>query len=332
MPFSRRALVGLALTAPVLAACGASEAPTVSGGSPSAAAGSPTATSDAAGMIRVIDSRGVTVTLERPATRVVTLEWGPTEDVLALGVEPVAVADPAGFASYVSSVTLPEGTPDVGLRTEPSLESIAAAEPDLILGVNGSIPENAIAQAEQIAPVVLLTGADATRQLENLRDNFNTVALLLGREAAAQEVLSQLDAKLEESAAALSGVTAPYIFAWINVTGSTADLRMHSSRSVPGAIAEELGLTNAYTEPGDDAWGIGSWDLEALTTLPADTQILSWANDDADPLAALAGNPLWDGLAPVQAGNVHPAALHIWVYGGPMSMMQWADDLVAQLA
>lgn len=330
MPLTRRALMGLALTAGALTACGTTEAPTTAGGSPTTA---PTDAATAAqGAITVTDSRGVTVSLDAPATRVVTLEWGPTEDVLALGVEPVAVADPTGFASYVSSVTLPNGTADVGLRTEPSLESIAVAEPDLILGVNGSIPENAIAQAEQIAPVVLLTGADASRPLENVRDNFRAVATLLGREERAEEILTEFDAKLTDSAAALEGTTAPYIFTWMNVTGSTADLRMHATRSVPGAVGEQLGLTNAYTEPGDDAWGIGSWDLEALTNLPEDTRILSWANDDADPIAALQGNALWEGLAPVRAGNVHPVALHIWVYGGPRSLMQWADDLVANLA
>ena len=160
MSVSRRALMGLALAAPVLAACGTTEA---------ARTAAPTGSATSGGSIRLTDSRGVTVTLAQPATKVVTLEWGPTEDVLALGVTPVAVADPTNFTAWNSAVTLPAGTPDVGLRTEPSLESIAKAEPDLILGVTGSIPEAAIAQVEKIAPVFLLQAADASRQIDLMR-------------------------------------------------------------------------------------------------------------------------------------------------------------------
>lgn len=324
MSLSRRALVGIALTVPILAACGTTEAPR--------SAPTPGASSPAAGAITATDSRGVRVTLPRAATKVVTLEWGPTEDVLALGVAPVAVADPKGFSSWVSSQTLPAGTADVGLRTEPSLESIAKAEPDLILGVTGSIPEQAIAQAEKIAPVFLLKAADASRPLDQMRENFTTTATLLGKTDAATPILSAFDAKLAQGKQRLAGVTAPYIFTYINVTGSTADLRMHSDRSLPGAVAKELGLKNAWAEPGDDAWGIGSIDLEGLTTFPADTRVLYWANSSTDPMTALKGNALWEGLPFVKDGHVVPAADRIWIYGGPTSLMQWVDDLVAKAA
>ena len=52
-------------------------------------------------------------------------------------------------------------------------------EPDLIIGIVGSVPEAAMAQMEKIAPVVLLTGADASRPIELLKENFNTTAKLL---------------------------------------------------------------------------------------------------------------------------------------------------------
>lgn len=325
MPVTRRALVSLALTAPLLAACGTTEAPRTAASTASGSGGTA-----ASGSIQVTDSRGKTITLAQPATRVVTLEWAPTEEVLSLGVTPVAVADPKGFAGWVSSQTLPAGTVDVGLRTEPSLESIAKAEPDLILGVNGSIPEQAIAQAEKIAPVVLLKGADATRPLDNMRDNVRAIATLLGKEAEAARLLGAFDAKLAEAKGKVNQ-KAPYIFTYINTTGGAVDLRMHADRSLPGAVAKELGLVNAWTQPGDDAWGIGSLDLEGLTKLPADTRVLYWANSSADPIAALKGNALWSGLPFVKAGQVQPAADRVWVYGGPASMTQWIDELTTKL-
>lgn len=322
MPISRRATLGAVLVAPLLVACGTTEAPVTSSAIETATGGA----------VTVTDARGVTVTLDAPATRVVTLEWGPTEDVLTLGVDPVGAADPAGFGTWVTSQTLPDDVIDVGLRTEPSLESIAKAEPDLILGIEGSIPEEAIEQAEEIAPVVLLTGSDATQPLENMRQNFLTTAQLLGRTAEAETTLAAMDTAFAEAATALEGQTQPYVFTYINTTGSAVDLRMHSDRSLPGAVAAELGLVNGYTEPGDDVWGIGSLDLEGMTTLPANTRILYWASGGADPVTDLTGNAVWESLDAVKDGEVHPAADGIWVYGGPASLTQWADDLVSILA
>lgn len=323
MPFSRRSLVGMALTAPVLAACGTTDA---------ARTAAPSGAGGASDPITLTDYRGVQVTLNKPATRVVTLEWAPTEDVLALGVRPVAVADPKGYSEWVSSQRLPEGIADVGLRTEPSLESIAKAEPDLILGVDGSVPEQALAQAEKIAPVFLLKGAEGSRPVERMRQNFTETAKLIGKEAAASPILAAFDAKLAEGKAKLAGVTAPYIFTYMGIKGSTATLRMHGDRSAPCAVAKQLGLTNAWKEPGDDAWGLASIDLEALTQFPADTRLLYWATGGDNPVELLKGNALWQGLPFVKAGNVKPAADKIWIYGGPTSMMQWIDDLVAKLA
>lgn len=137
--------------------------------------------SGSAGQVSVTDGAGKTITLDQPATRVVTLEWGQTEDVVTLGVQPVGVADPKGYASWVTSAPLTGDPVDVGLRTEPSVESIAKADPDVIIGITESIPESALAQIEKIAPVVLLKGADATRPLDLMRENFTTIATLLGK-------------------------------------------------------------------------------------------------------------------------------------------------------
>src|SRR5690606_26094626 len=75
----------------VLAACGTTEAPvpeTAASAEPSAAP------------VTVTDSRGKEVTLDRPATRVVSLEWGETEMLVSLGVMPVGAADVKGFATW----------------------------------------------------------------------------------------------------------------------------------------------------------------------------------------------------------------------------------------
>lgn len=316
------ALGAAALTSPLLG-CGTTEDAVQPAASEAA--------SDGGGAITVTDGRGKQVTLARPATTVVTLEWANTEDVITLGVQPAGVADIKGYRTWVSSAAM-TGTPvDVGLRGEPSLESVAEAKPDLILGISDSIPASAMAQLEKVAPVVVLTGADATRPFELMRHNFTTTAKLLGKDAEAATILGDLDArvaaaKAKVESAGKAGV--PYVFSYIYEAGNQIALRMHGTRSQPGHFAERLGLKNAWPDPGDDQWGLSDADIEALTKLPAETQFMYWGNAESDPVSTtLPKNAVWKGLDFVKQDNVTNVADKIWVYGGPASMMQWVDDL-----
>ena len=317
------ALSAAALASP-LVACGSTEQAVRPAASEAAAP-------DGAGAVTVTDGRGQEVTLPRPATRVVTLEWGNTEDLITLGLQPVGAADLEGYRAWVSAAPI-AGTPvDVGLRGEPSLESVAEAEPDLILGIADSIPESAMAQMEKIAPVVVLKAADATRPADLMRQNFVTTAKLLGKDAEATAVLADLEARVTAAkgrveAAGKAGV--PYVFSYLYEAGNSVALRMHGSRSQPGYFAEQLGLTNAWSDPGDEQWGLSDADIEALTKLPTETEFLYWGNAESDPVTGtLPKNAVWKGLGFVQQGTVTKAADKIWVYGGPASMMQWVDDV-----
>ena len=310
----------LALT---LSACGTTED-----------AAAETAAAGSGEKITVTDARGKEVTLDGPAKKVVTLEWAQTEDVIALGVDPVGIADIKGFQEWDTAVKVGGDPSDVGLRAEPSVEAVGALAPDLILGVEESIPDEALAQMEAIAPVVLVKAADATAPLDRVRQNFETTAKLLGKDQEAKKVLGDLDASLADGKAALADrETAPYVFSYIYGEGSQITFRMHADRSIPGAVAKQLGLTNAFTAPGDDAWGLQSYDVEALTTLPADTRFLYWSDDKTNPVDdVLPSNPVWTGLPFVKSGNLAEFGGGIWMYGGPKSMQQLVDAFVKEFA
>ena len=292
---------------------------------------SPRTSSAATGPITITDGRGEEVTLDAPAERVVTLEWNVTEDVASLGVQPVGVADVAGYGSWATAAPLSGDPVDVGTRTEPSVESVAEADPDLILGIIGSIPEGAMKQMEEIAPVVLLTGADASQPLDLMRGNYETTASLLGKQAEAEAVLADLDAAIatgKERIAAAGSAGTPFSFSYIYEEGNSFSLRMHGPGSQPIALATELGLTPAFTEAGDPEWGLSTLDLEGLTTLPENTLFTWWGNDEVDdPTDALADNALWNSLPFVKAGAVHQAGNGIWVYGGPASSIPWVEQV-----
>ncbi|WP_114561021.1 ABC transporter substrate-binding protein [Desertihabitans aurantiacus] len=325
----RPALLAALVSTLALAACGTTDPATTDGPEEAAAAGGEP--------ITVTDGRGREVTLpDGPATEVVTLEWASTEYVTALGVQPVGASDVEGYGSWASAAPLADGVADVGLRTEPSIEAVASLEPDLILGDTTSIPEDAMAQMEQIAPVVLLEGARTDGLVELLEDNQSLVGQLLGKEAEAEALNAAFDTRIEELAGeveAAGKAGTPVVFAYPSAASNSVDVRMHGPGSAPGTLATLLGLENAWTEPGDEAYGISSSDVEGLTRLPEDTEFLYWGNDGTEDAVTtvLADNAVWQGLPFVQADRVHRAGVGIWVYGGTPSMVQLAEDITTQV-
>ncbi|HWD01372.1 MAG TPA: ABC transporter substrate-binding protein [Amycolatopsis sp.] len=141
-------VTGLLAAAALLGACGQPAKPTTSGvGDKNVAAGGRLfATADAetaklgADVGPGVFPRTVTHALgktkiEKAPTRVVVLDSGELDDVLALGITPVGMATTAGqtgVPSYLSDRV--KGIPTIGDINNLNLEKIAALRPDLILG------------------------------------------------------------------------------------------------------------------------------------------------------------------------------------------------------
>lgn len=315
----------LLVTALTLAACGTTEEADAGGASKAPA-------SDA-GPVTFTDERGEQ-TLDAPATEVVSLEWGLTENLLALGVDVVGQADVEGYNTWDTSVALDASTPDVGMRGEPSLDAISALEPELI-AVTTDTPDNVIDQLADIAPVVTLRGSDGTDPIGYMRQTVETLATATGTEDKGTELLEGFDAKVAEGKKALeeAGVAgASYVMAdgWVN--NGTVSVRMYTPGSFLGAVGAELGLANAWTGEGDPDYGLAQTDVEGLTAL-SDVQFVYAASDsEADPFAeGLAGNAIWEQLPFVVAGDVHRIPDGIWMFGGPASANAYVDALVAAL-
>ncbi|MFI2704687.1 ABC transporter substrate-binding protein [Cellulosimicrobium composti] len=315
-------------TALALTACGTTE-------DPAADDTADGATSDAAsGPVTYTDERGEH-TLDAPATDVVSLEWGLTENLVALGVEPAGQADVAGYNTWNTVAPIDESTPDVGMRGEPSLDAISALEPDLVVTTT-DVPENVIAQIEEVAPVLALRGSDAEDPIGYMRSTVETLGTVTGREDEAAAALETYDTKIAEAAAALdeaglAGAEFTMADGWI--ANGAVSIRMYTPGSFFGAIGEELGLVNAWTEGGDPDYGLAQTDVEGLTQL-GDVQFLYAASDsEADPFAdGLAGNAVWEQLPFVAAGDVHRLPDGIWMFGGPLSAAAYADAVADALS
>ena len=314
-----------ALAALALAACGTTEDPAAD-----AADESPAAT----GPVTYTDERGEH-TLDAPATDVVSLEWGLTENLVTLGVDPIGQADVEGYNTWDTVAPIDDGTPDVGTRGEPSLDAISALEPDLVVTTT-DLPENVITQIEEVAPVLALRGSDGEDPIGYMRETVTTLGEVTGTQDAATAALEDFDAKVAEGTAAIdeAGLAgAEFVMADGWIANGTVSVRLFTPGSFFGALGEEIGLKNAWTEGGDPDYGLAQTDVEGLTAL-GDVQFVYAANEsEADPFAeGLKDNKVWEQLPFVAAGDVHRIPDGIWMFGGPLSASAYLDALVDTLA
>ncbi|MEJ2869521.1 iron-siderophore ABC transporter substrate-binding protein [Actinomycetospora sp. OC33-EN08] len=316
VPGRRGAAFALLLCSVLLAACGGT-------------VGDPGASAPQAPAAITIDTARGPVGLPGPATRVVSLEWVHTEELLALGVVPVGVADIRGYGEWLQApdVAIPPGVRDVGTRNAPSLEQITALDPDLIIASEDRVGAGYEALS-RIAPVLSF---DYKRepQLENLEQRFRGVGTAVGRTDRAEDVLRALEARtgeLRSRLAAAGREGAAYSMAQGYTSQGAPTIRLFTDRSAAAQALNAAGLRNTWTGQAD-AYGLTIVGVEGLTRISPQSQFLYVANPADDPFTgALAANPLYQGLPFVAENRTTGLDSGTWQFGGPSSMMFLLDQ------
>jgi ferric hydroxamate transport system substrate-binding protein len=319
----------LLIFALVLAGCGAAS------NTPESQTATPDSTpAEAAGPVKVRHNRGE-ITLDSPAKRVVVLEWTFTEDMVALGVQPIGNADNTGYKQYVSSeAALDSSVTDVGTRDEPNLEAIAALKPDLIIS---NVDGNAAIydQLKAIAPTVEYSlnsgnGYDYDKMVEI----FNNIAVALGKEDKAKQVLKELDqhyAQAKEKLAAAGKAEFHYILTQAFTYQNAASLRMFADNSVVVGTLAKIGLVNDWKPAKLEPYGFSTVGIEALSAVQ-DSNFLYIVQPDDDVFgAALKNNSVWNGLNFVKEKRTYALDSKTWTFGGPVSSKALVDNAVAAI-
>jgi iron complex transport system substrate-binding protein len=287
--------------------------------------------------ITLTDATGHKVALDGPAKKVVGTEWHEVELLVSLGVDPVGVADVKGYKTWDSAVPLKNEPKDIGTRGEPSMDTIAALKPDLVVA-STDLPPAAVKQLRKVAPVIEVRSGNAADPLGQMTKNLDLLAKATGTTEQAEKIKSDFDAKLAEGKKALEAAGlggAKYAFADGYDISNQVSIRPFTSGSLIGAVNDKLGLKNDWTVKGDEAYGLGSTDVEGLTKLSDDVHFAYIGNDGdkaSTPFTgALAKDKVWTSLPFVKKGNVHRLDDGIWMFGGPGSMSQYVDSVVAEL-
>ncbi|MGW6956673.1 ABC transporter substrate-binding protein [Streptomyces chartreusis] len=287
--------------------------------------------------ITLTDASGTKVELDGPAKKVVGTEWHEVELLISLGVDPVGVADVKGYKTWDQAVPLKNEPKDIGTRGEPSMDTIAALKPDLIVA-GTDLPPAAVKQLRKVAPVLEVRSASAADPIGQMTKNLDIIAEATGTGERAEKIQDAFDAKVTEGKKALADAGldgAPVAFADGYDISNQVSIRPYTSGSLISAVNEQLGLKNAWKVEGDKDYGLGTTDVEGLTKLGDDVRFAYIGNDGdkgSTPFTdALAKDKVWTSLPFVKKGNVHRLPDGIWMFGGQESMGAYIDALVKEL-
>jgi ABC-type Fe3+-hydroxamate transport system substrate-binding protein len=190
----------------------------------------------------------------------VAIDWGLAETLVALGAPPLGLAESRGYREWVSQPAMPDSVAEIGLRSTPNLEYIAALRPDVIL----STPQFAAIDPvlASVAPVLsLATYTEALSPYRNATDITRQLGALLGRQEEAESLIADTEERIAQLARSLEGTPSRKVLvvnfhddrhAWIHTKGSLFD-----------DVLTRAGLENAWEGPGN-AWGIANGTVDQL--------------------------------------------------------------------
>ncbi|WP_417526438.1 Fe(3+) dicitrate ABC transporter substrate-binding protein [Marinomonas shanghaiensis] len=249
----------------------------------------------------VEDSKG-TFSLDYIPQRIVVLELSFVDALAAVGVSPVGIADDKDPDRILKEIRDEIGTwTSVGTRSQPSLETISALKPDLIIA-DISRHEGVYADLQKIAPTLILPSRRATYE-ENLQ-----ATAIIGKAIGKDQ---EMQARLKKHVQVMSDFAQQLPAGKEVQFGVARDdaLFLHTADSYAGGVIRALGLKNANTGRSDDAYRQTS--LEQFLAVNPDYFIVGnyvtpsiidkWKNE-----------PLWSVLKAAKNHHIYSVNPNTW--------------------
>lgn len=264
--------------------------------------------------------------------RLITLDGVAFEDAIALGIKPIATVF-SNLSSHLNSQL--DNVENIGQSGEPSLETILALKPDLIMGLDSY--QSIYAQTSKVAPTVLFEFEHSGQW----KEVFQTIGQALGRNDIAQQVMDDYNKRLEEFKARM-GDRRPEVSV-VRIYPNSINLYLRDS--FPGTVLQDAGLArpSAQDLSADAARRIANNPIQMVISSEVLSQVdgdvlFVWtaeneikANQEAQKkLKELQNDPLWKTLKVVQNNQVYFVPSY-WIGSGPIAANAVLDDLFKYL-
>lgn len=255
--------------------------------------------------------------------RLVALDWGLVQTLLALGLSPIASAENELYRESVREPKLPATVLELGLRSEPNLELLQQLQPDLILlGSDQSVLQPRL---NAIAPTEIFETRDHGTPIEQVAQLTLDVATRIQRLAAGEQYLTSAWQIFSDAHSRCAHLNVAPLHV-ISVIDERRAL-VFGQGSLFDDVLVRLGLHNAWLT-ATNGWGYATIGFEQLAEQP-DAQLVYFnAAPGLEP--RLANNPLWRNLPSVLSGHAIKLP-EVLFYGGMPSAVSFAQLLAEHL-
>ncbi|MDT9593314.1 ABC transporter substrate-binding protein [Nocardioides zeae] len=288
-----------------------------------------------AATIEVEDNFG-TVEVASPPSRVVATDNRLFETLSDWGVE--LVAAPVPLIPESSGYFGDDGIVDLGLHTEPDLEAVVAAEPDLI--VNGQRFADYQEDFASLAPDAAIVSLDP-REGEPLDEELKRQVTVLGeifdKQDEAQALADELDAAVERAAAAYDA--ADTVMA-VNVSAGEIGYLAPGVGRTLGPVFDLLGLSPALEVDGssDDHQGddisveaIASAEPDWILVLDRDAPLTTQDGSYVPAAEAIEGSQALAGVPAVEEDQIVYMPTDTYLNEGIQTYIEFLDGFADAL-
>jgi iron complex transport system substrate-binding protein len=274
-----------------------------------------------------------TSTVRADPQRIVVLSGDELDALCALGLQSriVAAALPDGSDSQPSYLgTVVHDVPGAGTRSQPDMESIKAANPDLILGSQAQTPD-AYPKLTAIAPTVLTGPAGAKWE-----DNLRVVGAATGRLDAANNLIDGFQQAADKTGA--DNDATHFQASVVQLTDTT--MKVYGVDSFAGSVLADVGVDRPagqrFTDKPFVEVGITDADLENspdLSIADGDIVYLSFDSPAAkDRASTVLGSDAWRKLSANRDNRVFAVNNEVWQTGqgivaarGMLADLKWVN-------
>jgi iron complex transport system substrate-binding protein len=199
--------------------------------------------------IRITDSHGKWA-FKEPPKRIAVINWTLTEQLLELGVTPVAIADIEGFKKASPQTKFPSASTkviDLKSRFSPNLTKLKESNPDLI--IIGYSQRDLMRPLSNIASVMYFN--NFSRRFNNAKkadERFLVLAKLFNKTSFAIEKLNNRDTQIIDIKESLANIF-ENTFPILNIaTIGKRDAWVFLENSIPFSVANRLGFRSELSE------------------------------------------------------------------------------------
>lgn len=285
--------------------------------------------------VSVTDGTGTELQVPAHAERIVCLTAICDDALTELGLRPAASTNAGEHGLLALPEFLGSDAMDVpvveGAFGEENLEQVVAAEPQLVIGLEGA-HDGLREPLADAAPTYLARIASVEDSQAFLRE----MGRITGRESQAEQAITKLDRTLEDAAAQTkdSGARTLAMF------GTDKNFGVDTEDSVLGSVLSRLGEypwpTPAGQQGGHSA-GQGTYSLEEIARKDPNVifvQTFSFGPDSGPTVSEqLAADPVWSQLSAVKNKHVVEVPTAIWAEGrGTRSLGLVAEQAATEIA